>query len=216
MSPYVYDLVASWRKEIPTSMTSKGSTSNLARIDVPCVSLLPDRHGGEFRYDWIAGTNWSYGAPSPNPSVGHEPTEFRDYRWSQEAYAGDVVSEIGAKTAYRPESHQSDEWFKPIQRVYLNDAYRLPLRIGDRLILDVPAWGAGTTSVCPRTTPERPGNTARHRAICASDRAVCLVHAGTLGLEVPAGRGPICCSLSDTTCAPTQMRDCRVEFRTNT
>ncbi|MDF6018390.1 hypothetical protein [Streptomyces sp. JH34] len=34
--------------------------------------------------------------------------------------------------------------------------------------------------------------------------AACLVHLGTPGLEVPAGLGQIRCSLSDTTCTPTQ------------
>ncbi|MGW4549300.1 hypothetical protein ACWEN4_23465 [Streptomyces violaceorubidus] len=53
-----------------------------------------------------------------------------------------MIYEIGAKTAYRPGSRQSEEWFGPIERPHLNDAYRSPLRVGDSMAIDVPAWGS--------------------------------------------------------------------------
>ncbi|OWA13253.1 peptidase [Streptomyces sp. CS113] len=144
VSPYVYDLLASWHNEIPARMTTRADSRSLARVDVAFDSPLPDGSGGEFRYDWIPGSGWTFGGPQPEPVKGARTdwVSTGDHRWNQEAYAGGVVYEIGAKTAYRPGSRQSEEWFGPVERPHLNDAYRSPLRIGDSMAIDVPAWGS--------------------------------------------------------------------------
>ncbi|MFE7731192.1 PA domain-containing protein [Streptomyces anthocyanicus] len=144
VSPYVYDLLASWHNEIPTRMTSRADSRSLARVDVAFDSPLPGGSGGEFRYDWVPGSGWTFGGPQPEPVSGTRTdwVSTGDYRWNQEAYAGGVIYEIGAKTAYRPGSRQSEEWFGPVERPHLNDAYRSPLRIGDSMAIDVPAWGS--------------------------------------------------------------------------
>jgi hypothetical protein len=53
-----------------------------------------------------------------------------------------MVFEAGPTTSYRPGSRQAEEWFKPVERPFLNAGYALPSRTGSRLNIDVPGWGS--------------------------------------------------------------------------
>ncbi|WP_246040900.1 S8 family serine peptidase [Streptomyces cadmiisoli] len=144
-SPYVYDVAQSWHNEIPSQLTARGGTKNLARVDVAFENPVPNRTGGEFRYDWAGDDNWTSGTPMPEPMNGKRTdwvSTTGGVRWHQVAYVGGVLFETGPKTAYRPGSRQSEEWFKPIQRPFLNDAFRRPTRSGDHLYIDIPGWGS--------------------------------------------------------------------------
>ncbi len=146
-SPYVYDLAHVWHNEIPSKMTVKGDTKNLARIDVTFASPKPDAPGGEFRFEWLDGVDWTAGPVMPEPSHGKRTdwVSTTGVRWHQEAFAESIGFEEGARTAYRAGSRQSEEWFKPIQRPFLNDTFfnnLPPTRNGDRLYVDIPAWGS--------------------------------------------------------------------------
>lgn len=146
-SPYVYDLAHAWHNEIPSKMTVKGDTNNLARIDVTFASPKPDVPGAEFRFEWLDGVDWSSGPIMPEPANGKRTdwVSTSGVRWHQEAFAESIGFEEGAKTAYRAGSRQSEEWFKPIQRPFLNDAFfnnLPPTRNGSLLYIDIPAWGS--------------------------------------------------------------------------
>lgn len=146
VSPYVYDLDQTWHNEIPARMVVQGSSKNLARVDETFDSPAPGSTGGEFRFDWPTyNNNWAIGAMMPEPVRGKR-TDWVSTggfnSWSQSAYADGMVFEAGAKTSYRAGSTQSEEWFKPIERPYLNDVYSLPTRKGDHLYIDTPAWGS--------------------------------------------------------------------------
>ena len=143
VSPYVYDLMQTWHNEIPDSLVVKGSTKNLARVNVNFDSPDPTRRGGEFRYDWPSYNNWAIGATTSEP-MNEKRVDWvstgSGYTWGQVAYVEGLLFEIGPKTSYRAGSSQSEQWFKPIERPYLNN-YLLPSRRGNTLHLDVPAWG---------------------------------------------------------------------------
>ncbi|MFE4752346.1 S8 family serine peptidase [Streptomyces mirabilis] len=145
VSPYVYDLDQTWHNEIPARMVVQGSSKNLARVDETFDSPAPGSTGGEFRFDWPTYNNWAIGQMMPEPVRGKR-TDWVSTggfnSWSQSAYADGMVFEAGAKTSYRAGSTQSEEWFKPIERPYLNDVYSLPTRTGDHLYIDTPAWGS--------------------------------------------------------------------------
>jgi subtilisin family serine protease len=145
VSPYVYDLDQTWHNEIPGRMVVQGNSKNLARIDETFDSPAPGSTGGEFRYDWPVYNDWAIGAMMPEPVRGKR-TDWVSTgplnSWSQSAYADGLVFEAGPKTFYRAGSTQSEEWFKPIERPYLNDVYSMPTRKGDHLYIDVPAWGS--------------------------------------------------------------------------
>ncbi|MFD4787201.1 S8 family serine peptidase [Streptomyces sp. NPDC058459] len=147
VSPFVYDLDRTWHNEIPARLVVRGSAKNLARIDETFASPAPGSDGGEFRFDWPDYNNWAVGLTMPEPVRGKR-TDWVSTgglnSWSQDAYAVGLVFETGAKTSYRPGSRQSEEWFKPIERPYLNDAFSLPRRTGDHLYLDTPAFGSRT------------------------------------------------------------------------
>ncbi|MGW2687417.1 S8 family serine peptidase [Streptomyces sp. NPDC001414] len=147
VSPYVYDLDLTWHNEIPAHLVVQGGAKNLARIDETFDSPAPGSTGGEFRFDWPDYNAWAIGPMMPEPVRGKR-TDWVSTggfnSWSQSAYADGMVFEAGAKTSYRPGSTQSEEWFKPIERPYLNDTYSMPTRTGDHLYLDTPAWGSRT------------------------------------------------------------------------
>ncbi|MFD7438394.1 S8 family serine peptidase [Streptomyces sp. NPDC059861] len=145
VSPYVYDLMQTWHNQIPDHMVVQGSAKNLARVDVTFGSPAPSRAGGEFRFDWPKYNNWAIGGSMPEPTKGKRTdwvSTGGDYSWSQEAYAEGVIYEVEPKTSYRAGSTQSQEWFKPIQRPFLNDAFRQPTRKGNFLYIDIPGWGS--------------------------------------------------------------------------
>ncbi|MGW1728912.1 S8 family serine peptidase [Streptomyces sp. NPDC002306] len=147
-SPYVYDLAHVWHNEIPSKMTVKGDTENLARIDVTFASPKPNTSGGEFRFEWLDGVDWTSGNIMPEPANGKRTdwVSTTGVRWHQEAFADSIGFEEGAKTLYRAGSRQSEEWFKPIQRPFLNDTFfnnLRPTRNGNHLYVDIPAWGSG-------------------------------------------------------------------------
>lgn len=145
VSPYVYDLDQTWHNEIPGHMVVQGGSKNLARVDETFDSPAPGSTGGEFRFDWPTYNNWAIGSMMPEPVRGKR-TDWVSTgafnTWSQSAYADGLVFEAGAKTSYRAGSTQSEEWFKPIERPYLNDDYSLPTRRGDHLYIDTPGWGS--------------------------------------------------------------------------
>lgn len=145
VSPYVYDLDQTWHNEIPSHMVVQGSSQNLARVDETFDSPAPGSTGGEFRFDWPTYNDWAIGGMMPEPVRGKR-TDWVSTggfnSWSQSAYADGLVFEAGAKTSYRAGSTQSEEWFKPIERPYLNDVYSMPTRKGDHLYIDAPAWGS--------------------------------------------------------------------------
>ncbi|MFJ2163601.1 hypothetical protein [Streptomyces sp. NPDC087856] len=145
-SPYVYDLMRTWHNEIPRDLVVKGSARNLARVDETFVSPDPTRGGGEFRFDWPTYSAWGIGMTMRLP-VNSERTDWVStdgaYQWGQEAYVDSLLYEIAPRTSYRPGSSQTQEWFKPVTRPYLNDNYRAPARSGDRLSFDIPGYGGG-------------------------------------------------------------------------
>ncbi|MEU4096348.1 S8 family serine peptidase [Streptomyces sp. NPDC026673] len=146
-SPYVYDLAHVWHNEIPSKMAVKGDSGNLARIDVTFASPKPDGDGSEFRFEWLDGVDWSSGNNMPEPANGKRTdwVSTTGVRWHQEAFVDYLGFEEGAKTAYRAGSRQSEEWFKPIQRPFLNDTFfhnLPPSRNGNLLYVDIPAWGS--------------------------------------------------------------------------
>ncbi|MFF4977709.1 S8 family serine peptidase [Streptomyces sp. NPDC001083] len=145
VSPYVYDLDQTWHNEIPGRLVVAGSSKNLARVDETFDSPAPGSTGGEFRYDWPVYNDWAIGGMMPEPVRGKR-TDWVSTgalnSWSQSAYADGLVFEAGPKTSYRAGSTQSEEWFKPIERPYLNDVYSMPTRKGDHLYIDAPAWGS--------------------------------------------------------------------------
>ncbi|GGJ41446.1 peptidase [Streptomyces brasiliensis] len=143
-SRYVYDLMWTWHNEIPDSLVVQGGPKTLARVDVDFDSPDTTRDGGEWRFDWPVYSDWGIGL-----TVREEMNSRRvdwvatgpGYRWGQEAYVDGLLYEIEPRTVYRAGSRQGQEWFKPIERPYLNDNYKAPTRSGSRLNLDVPAWG---------------------------------------------------------------------------
>ncbi|MFD7681324.1 S8 family serine peptidase [Streptomyces sp. NPDC060187] len=145
VSPYVYDLNQTWHNEIPNHMVAQGTSRNLARVDETFNSPAPASTGGEFRFDWPTYNNRTIGDTMPEPVRGKRTdwVSTGDFNtWSQSAYADGMVFEAGARTSFKAGSTQSEEWFKPIERPYLNDAYNMPTRQGDHLYIDIPAWGS--------------------------------------------------------------------------
>ncbi|MEU9284547.1 S8 family serine peptidase [Streptomyces sp. NPDC048275] len=143
-SPYVYDLMQTWHNEIPSDMVVRGGPRNLARVDVTFDSPDPSRGGGEYRFDWPAYSNWGIGTTMREPVNGRRVdwvSTNGDNRWGQEAYVDSLLYEVEPKRTYRANSRQAQEWFKPIERPYLNDNYKRPTRSGHQLSTDVPGWG---------------------------------------------------------------------------
>ncbi|MFE3905718.1 S8 family serine peptidase [Streptomyces sp. NPDC059153] len=145
-SPYVYDLMQTWHNEIPADMVVRGGPHNLARIDVSFDSPDPTRGGGEYRFDWPSYSDWGIGTTMREPVNGHRTdwvSTTGDNRWGQEAYVDNLLYEIEPRRVYRAGSRQTQEWFRPVARPYLNDNYKSPSRTGNRLSADIPGWGGG-------------------------------------------------------------------------
>lgn len=144
VSPYVYDLMWTWHNEIPGHLVVKGGTKNLARVDVTFDSPDPAQGGGEFRFDWPVYSNWGIGLTMREP-VNSRRVDWVStgpgYSWGQEAYVDGLLYEVEPRTTYRAGSRHSQEWFKPVERPYLNNNYKLPTRSGSWLAFDIPAWG---------------------------------------------------------------------------
>ncbi|MDX3094639.1 S8 family serine peptidase [Streptomyces sp. ME19-03-3] len=144
VSPYVYDLMWTWHNEIPGRLVVEGGTKNLARVDVSFDSPDPARGGGEFRFDWPEYSNWGIGLTMREP-VNSRRVDWVStgpgYSWGQEAYVDGLLYEIEPRATYRPGSRHTQEWFRPVERPYLNDNYKLPTRSGSWLAFDIPAWG---------------------------------------------------------------------------
>ncbi|MFD3457428.1 S8 family serine peptidase [Streptomyces sp. NPDC058691] len=143
-SPYVYDLMWTWHNHVPSDLVVKGSSKNLARVDVTFDNPAPSLGGGEWRYDWPVYSNWGIGLTVREAMDSHRVdwvSTGSGYSWGQETFVDGLIYEIEPRTTYRPGSTQTQEWFKPIERPYLNNNYKLPTRSGSRLNLDVPAWG---------------------------------------------------------------------------
>ncbi|WP_406466545.1 S8 family serine peptidase [Streptomyces sp. NBC_01594] len=143
-SPYVYDLMWTWHNHVPADLVVKGSSKNLARVNVTFDSPDPSLGGGEWRYDWPVYSNWGIGLTIREPLNSHRVdwvSTGSGNAWGQEAYVDGLIYEIEPRTTYRPGSTHRQEWFKPVERPHLNNNYKLPARSGSRLNLDVPAWG---------------------------------------------------------------------------
>ncbi|MGQ5656010.1 S8 family serine peptidase [Streptomyces sp. EKR5.2] len=144
VSPYVYDLMWTWHNQIPDHIVVQGGPKNLARVNVDFDSPDSTRRGGEFRFDWPVYSDWGIGTMTSEP-VNSQRVDWVStgpgYSWGQEAYVEGLLYEIEPRTTYRAGSTQSQQWFKPIERPYLNNNYKPPTRTGSRLTLDVPGWG---------------------------------------------------------------------------
>ncbi|MGW3496354.1 PA domain-containing protein [Streptomyces sp. NPDC001020] len=143
-SPYVYDLMRTWHDEIPADMVVRGGPRNLARVDVTFDSPDPTRGGGEYRFDWPAYSNWGIGTTMREP-VNSTRVDWvsttGENAWGQEAYVDNLLYEVEPKRTYQAGGRYAQDWFKPVERPYLNDNYKPPARIGGRLSADVPGWG---------------------------------------------------------------------------
>ncbi|MFJ1764790.1 S8 family serine peptidase [Amycolatopsis sp. NPDC088138] len=138
---YVYDLMHTWQNDLPRDMTVRASKANLARIDETFAG--PAGQGEEWRYDFPAYSEWGIGDYVPL-AIGTHRTDWVTTdganRWGHEATDG-LLSEWGVRRKYDPGTVLSDEWFKPVQRPYLNDNYLGPTRTDDQLRIDVPGYG---------------------------------------------------------------------------
>ncbi|MER5901887.1 S8 family serine peptidase [Streptomyces mirabilis] len=146
VSPYVYDLMRTWHNEIPDHMVVQGGPENLARVNVTFDSPDTTLGGGEFRYDHpVYNPDWAIGDPFTSEPVNSQRVDWVSTgggnSWGQEAYVSGLLYEIEPRTTYQAGSTRTQEWFKPIERPYLNDNYKSPTRSGSHLVLDVPAWG---------------------------------------------------------------------------
>ncbi|GAA1517892.1 S8 family serine peptidase [Kribbella lupini] len=143
---YLYDLMQTWHQEIPSDLFVRGSAKNLARVDVSFDSPDPTRGGGEYRFDWPSYSNWGIGLTMREPVNGRRTdwvSTTGSNLWGQEAYVDGLIYQIEPKTSYRAGTRHSQEWFRPIERPYLNNNYKLPSRSGSWLSFDVPAYGGG-------------------------------------------------------------------------
>jgi subtilisin family serine protease len=147
VSDYAYDLMETWHQSIPKDLVRHEDKNTLARIDVGFDSPDPTRGGGEFRFDWPSyNSNWGVGTTARVP-VNGKRTDWVStgdtYVWGQEAYVEGLLYEIEPQSSYRGGSSTEHEWFKPIERPYLNNNYKLPTRTANELSFDIPGWGGG-------------------------------------------------------------------------
>ncbi len=140
---YVYDLMHTWQNELPKDMVVHASNKNLARIDETFAGPAGGGRGEEWRYDFPAYSEWGIGNYVPF-ATGSRRTDWVSTdganRWGHEAMDG-VLGEWGVRRKYEPGSVSGDEWFKPLQRPYLNNNYLGPTRTGNEMRVDVPGYG---------------------------------------------------------------------------
>ncbi|MDX3853944.1 S8 family peptidase [Streptomyces sp. AK02-01A] len=145
VSDYVYDLVETQHNKIPRDLIQRETKASLARVDVGFNSPDPTQGGGEFRFDWPSYSDWGIGTTTRVP-VNGKRTDWvstgGSYRWGQEAYVDGLMYEIAPRTSHEAGRSSRVEWFKPIQRPYLNNNFKLPARSGARLSFDIPGWGS--------------------------------------------------------------------------
>ncbi|MFG1880380.1 S8 family serine peptidase [Micromonospora sp. NPDC049102] len=144
VADYTYDLVQAYHNRIPRELTRTETAKTLARVDVGFNVPTSQTHGGEFRYDWPTYSNWGIGVTSNRP-LAPVRTDWVStgglYAWGQEAFLDYRTYQIDARTSYRAGSHTTEQFFEPIERPHLNNNFKLPVRSGDQLNLDVPGWG---------------------------------------------------------------------------
>ncbi|WP_394619638.1 S8 family serine peptidase [Lentzea sp. JNUCC 0626] len=140
---YLYDIAHTWHNDLPKNMVVPTSKKNLARIDENFAATSPGGRGEEWRYDFPAYTEWGIGNYVP-VALGTRRTDWvstdGDNRWGHEVTDG-VLNEWGVRRKYVPASTTKDEWFKPVQRPYLNNNYLGPARTDNQLRIDVPGYG---------------------------------------------------------------------------
>ncbi|SCF10819.1 S8 family serine peptidase [Micromonospora mirobrigensis] len=144
VADYLYDLVQAYHNRIPAELTRTETTKTLARVDVGFTFPAGRARGGEFRFDWESYSNWGIGRTSNRP-LAPVRTDWLStgdlYLWGQEAYAEAGTYQIDTRAGYRAGSSGTEEFFEPIERPHLNNNFKLPVRSGDTLSLDVPGWG---------------------------------------------------------------------------
>ncbi|MEV6288606.1 S8 family serine peptidase [Kribbella sp. NPDC051770] len=147
---YVYDLMQTWHQQIPSDPVVKGSSKNLARVDVSFHSPDPARGGGEYRYDWPSYSNWAIGLTQREPVNGQRVdwvSTTGSNEWGQEAYVDGLIYEIEPRGKEKAGGRRTQEWFKPVARPFLNNNYKAPSRSGSWLSFDIPAYGGGSDHV---------------------------------------------------------------------
>jgi len=143
---YVYDLMHTWHDRLPKDMVVQASKKNLVRIDEDFDSPSPSPYAQEWRYDYPVYSEWGIGQDVPLAVDSHRTdwvsTDGAN-TWGQEATDG-TQYESGVQRSYTHGTTIGEEWFKPVQRPYLNNSYLGPTRTGDQMRIDVPGYGNAT------------------------------------------------------------------------
>lgn len=141
---YLYDLMHTWHNDVPSNTVVRASKQNLARIDENFDSPDPTATGEEFRYDFPVYSEWGIGNDVPLKADSRRTdwvTTDGANTWGQDAVVDGLLYETGPQRTYHAGSVQSEEWFKPIERPYLNNNYLGPTRTGNQFRIDVPGYG---------------------------------------------------------------------------
>ncbi|WP_236060168.1 S8 family serine peptidase [Actinacidiphila acididurans] len=143
VATYVYDLMHTWHNELPKNMVVQASQNNLVRIDENFDSPAPSPYAQEWRYDYPVYSEWGIGQDVAL-SVNSRRTDWVSTdganTWGQEASDG-TQYENSVQRSYHPGAVVSEDWFKPVQRPYLNNSYLGPTRTGNQMRIDVPGYG---------------------------------------------------------------------------
>ncbi|NUR95702.1 MAG: peptidase, partial [Kribbellaceae bacterium] len=145
VTSYVYDLMHTWRNELPKNMVVQASKKNLVRINENFASPSPSPYAQEWRYDYPVYSEWGIGPDKPL-TINSRRTDWVSTdganRWASEATDG-THYEWGVHRTYQPGTVVDDEWFKPVQHALLNNDYLGPTRTDNQLRIDVPGYGTG-------------------------------------------------------------------------
>ncbi|WP_327425549.1 S8 family serine peptidase (plasmid) [Streptomyces sp. NBC_01527] len=142
---YLYDLVHTWQGAIPQTQRYQPALHHLARVDVGFRSE-PGAEVEEFRFDMQPYLGAKVGITRPVP-VGARRTDWvtpaGEATWMEEASIGVRTMQFSGLVDY-PAGRTTDvQWFAPIEHPRLNEAQKLPSRIGNSLDVLLPAWGDG-------------------------------------------------------------------------
>ncbi|MGW4787067.1 S8 family serine peptidase [Streptomyces sp. NPDC004230] len=140
---YLYDVVRNHRNQIPTDLTYRPNTGDLARVDMSFRNYRPAQ-ATDFRYDVYPEFDWwAVGWPEiPGQGQG-DRTDYVSpgVQYRESATVTGETRVIAADKHYGTGSRTAESWFSPIQRPRISYDGSSLSRQDDALFAFVAGWG---------------------------------------------------------------------------
>ncbi|MFB7177292.1 S8 family serine peptidase [Streptomyces sp. NPDC056257] len=136
---YLYDLVHDYRGAIPTNVTYKPTSRELAQVKVSFRNFQADQALERRADETPDGSTTLNDGPAPAQGERVDWVTAGE-QWTQSAEIPMEQQQYGSPETYRAGQVAEEHWFGPVMRPRLRNG-AAPVRQNDSLFIGVPAWG---------------------------------------------------------------------------